>query len=157
MAEQDIADKIAAFLAAHHVVALASVDDAGAPHAASLMYANDDFTLFWVSDPKSRHSRHIDAGRAVAATIAPDYVDFKDIRGLQITGLAGRVEGLAATAKAMTLLAKKFPFFNQFLEGPGDLIKRLKDAAVYRLDCRTITLIDNTVAFGHKDVLEIAP
>tara|TARA_B100000315_G_scaffold235924_1_gene251221 strand:- start:175 stop:648 length:474 start_codon:yes stop_codon:yes gene_type:complete len=157
MSEPNLGQAVEAFLGAHNVLGLATRGDDGRPHAASLMYASDGLIIYWVSDPASRHSRHLAADGRVAATIAPDYDDFKDIRGLQIEGAARRVEGAVESARALKLLAGKFGFFSQFLDGPQDLAGKLLDSAVYRLDCRTIALIDNTVAFGHKEILRVTP
>ncbi|MBI2319702.1 MAG: pyridoxamine 5'-phosphate oxidase family protein, partial [Betaproteobacteria bacterium] len=90
MSEAPLDKRIADFLAAHHVLSLAT-SAAGEAHAASLMYAVDGFALYWMSDPKSRHSLELEANPRVAATIAPDYTDFKSIRGLQIAGTAARL------------------------------------------------------------------
>jgi uncharacterized protein YhbP (UPF0306 family) len=63
--------QLARFLDQNHVLSLATVGEEG-PHAASLFYARDDRYLLWVSDPASRHSRHIERNARVSATIAPD-------------------------------------------------------------------------------------
>ena len=81
----DLADRIAEFLDAHHVMSLATCGPHG-PHAANVFYARDGFSLLWVSDPQSRHSRNIEINPQVSATIAPDYRDFAEIRGVQIFG-----------------------------------------------------------------------
>src|ERR1700693_1955675 len=97
MSELPLDKRIAEFLAAHHVVTLATCEG-GAVHAASLMYALDGFSLIWMSDPKSRrshrksrHSRDLRRNPRLAATMAPDYTHFAAIRGLQIAGPAVRL------------------------------------------------------------------
>jgi len=157
MTEEGLRAEILAFFAQHNVMSLATSAPDGKPHAANLMFANEGFVLYWVSAPDSRHSRHIEADPRVAASVAPDYGDYKDIRGLQIAGTARRVSEPVPAARALKLLAAKFGFFGRFLDGPKDLAGDLRKAAVYRLDCETITLIDNTVAFGHKEVLDLMP
>ena len=67
--------QIEAFLAAHHTVSLATVDEQGAPHAANVLYAPDGLALCWMSDTETRHSRHIEVRPRVTATVAPDYAD----------------------------------------------------------------------------------
>ena len=98
-AREDLARRIGAFLADHHVMSLAS-QGADGPHAANLFYACDGLALLWVSDADTRHSREIDADSRVAATVAPDYADFADIRGLQITGTARRLVAADERARA---------------------------------------------------------
>src|SRR6266545_3438203 len=83
----NLAARVMAFLDAHHVMSLATVGGDG-PHAANLFYARDGYALIWVSDPTSRHSRHIEERAGVAATIARDCCDFPDVQGLQVRGRA---------------------------------------------------------------------
>jgi hypothetical protein len=103
MRAETTAIRIAAFLDAHHVMSLATAGPDG-PHAANVFYARDGFTLVWVSDPISRHSVELAAGGRVAATVAPDYFDFSDIRGVQIAGLAHLIAAATENAKARALL-----------------------------------------------------
>ena len=144
------------FLAAHHTVSLGLVHD-GAPHACNLLYAHHGFTLMWVSDPRSRHSQAIDrdagAGTPAAATIAPDYADFRLIRGLQMHGRAQRIEGLGDLARTMMLLKHRYDFLANFLAGPAALAAAMAKARLYRFVPEAVTFVDNTAGFGHKTVL----
>jgi hypothetical protein len=149
----DLAERIAALLDAHHVMSLATVGPHG-PHAANLFYARDGFTLFWVSDPASRHSAELEADAAVAATIAHDYSDYATIRGLQISGRARRLVDDAERARARQILEARYPFLRQLLD--AEVRDSYARAQIYRLDVVRFVLIDNTRGFGHKDVLEVA-
>jgi uncharacterized protein len=149
----ELADRIAALLDAHHVMSLATVGPDG-PHAASLFYARDGFALFWVSDPTSRHSVELEAGATVAATIATDYADYATIQGLQLSGRARRLADDAELARARTILETRYPFLKQLLD--ADVRDRYARAQIYRLDVVRFVLIDNTRGFGHKDVLDVA-
>ncbi len=146
--------EIEAFLAAHHTMTLATVADDGKPHAASVLYAPDGLSLVWTSDIDSRHSRHIASRAAVEATIAPDYDDFRAIRGLQIEGEARRLEDAGA---ARTLLMARYSFLAQLASAPIALLAAWRKAAFYRLTPSRIRLIDNTRGFGHKAVLLMKP
>ena len=136
-------------------MSLATVAD-GAAHAASLMFAVDGFSLYWTSDPGTRHSLAIERNAHVAATVAPDYEDFRAIRGLQIAGRARRLSEAADAAHARELLRRRFPFLQELDRTPAALRAALDKAAYYRLDPDTITLIDNTRGFGDKRTLRIA-
>lgn len=148
----ELTERIAAFLDAHHVMSLATHGPHG-PHAANLFYARDGFTLFWVSDPTSRHSVELAADRRVAATIARDYADYATIRGLQVGGRARRLADAAERARAAQILEARFPFLKMLAD--GDVRDSYAHAQIYRLDVVRFVLIDNTRGFGHKDVLEL--
>jgi uncharacterized protein len=147
--------EIREFLDAHHVVSLATVAD-GAVHAASLMFAVEDFSLIWTSDPDARHSLAIERNALVAATVAPDCEDFRRIRGLQIAGRAHRLCHAGKAAHAGELLRRRFQFLRKLQSAPAALRAAIVGAAYYRLDPDTITLIDNTRGFGNKRALRIS-
>ena len=151
----DLVARIETFLEAHHVMTLATVGDAGA-HAASLMYARAGFTLQWTSDPQSRHSQHLERDARVTATVAPDYADFRVIRGLQIAGRARRLDGSAAE-EARAALVARYAFLAEIASGPPKLRAAFETAAFYAVVPERITLIDNARGFGHKETLTLAP
>lgn len=140
-------------LTSHTVLSLATQGDT-AVHAVNLMYAHDGFDMFWLSDPKTRHSQHLERGAAAAATIAGQYDDFREIRGLQMVGLGNRLTGDSEVA-AFDLLTFRYPFLEKF--AAGKLARHLGAAAVYRFRPGSITLIDNSKGFGFKQTLELGP
>jgi uncharacterized protein YhbP (UPF0306 family) len=152
----DLGQRISSFLAAHHVVSLATFGSSG-PHATSLFYACDGLALVWVSEPDTQHSREIEADHRVAATVAPDYSDFTAIRGVQIAGAAHRVVAADERMRHLAKLESRYPFLGQLAAGPLKLRQAYARTAVYRLQPARIVLIDNTKGFGHKETLEISP
>jgi uncharacterized protein YhbP (UPF0306 family) len=150
---EDQAERIAAFLDAHHVMSLATCGPNG-PHAANLFYARDGFALLWVSDRASRHSAELEADGRVAATIARDYADYAAIRGLQARGRARRLDGEEERARAEGILEARYPFLKQLAD--ADVRDSYARAQIYRLDVVRFVLIDNARGFGHKDVLDLA-
>lgn len=150
----DLAQRIGAFLDAHHVMSLATLDADG-PHAANLFYACDGLAPVWVSDPDTRHSRAVAVDSQVAATVALDYSDFATIRGVQIAGVARRIEAGDERGRLLTLLQARYPFLGQLANGPPKLREAYARTAVYRLQPTRIVLIDNTQGFGHKETLDL--
>lgn len=151
---EDARDALA-FLGDHHVLSLALTDASGFPHACSLMYALDGFSLLWLSDPNTRHSQIIEAGGRVpvVATVAPDYADFTAIRGLQIFGTASRAGGIVESAAALARLTARYGFLAGARHQPGPLAKALAKSVTYRLTPERIVFVDNVRAFGSKTVL----
>ena len=151
---EDTGERIIAFLDAHHVMSLATVGAHG-PHAANVFYVRDGFALMWVSHPSSRHSTELEADPRVAATVAPDYTDFADVRGVQIAGRARRLVDAAERVRARTLLEARYPFLQKLSLLPQALLEAFARIQFYRLEPEVITLIDNSRGFGHKDTLEL--
>ena len=144
--------RILDFLTEHHAMTLATAGPG--PHAAAVLYAHREFALYWVSDPESRHSREIAAGGAVAATINRDYADFTQIRGLQLAGPAVMLKGIEA-AVGLSVLARRYPFLEQFAGSGGVLFGALAKASVWRFDPIRNVYVDNTRGFGFKETLEL--
>ena len=119
------------------------------------MFAVEGFSLIWTSDRDARHSLAIERNAQVAATVAPDYEEFRVIRGLQIAGRAHRLGGAGEAAHAGELLRRRFRFLQELQSAPASLRAAIDKAAYYRLDPDTITLIDNTRGFGNKRTLRI--
>lgn len=153
--ETALREEILAFLASQHVVSLATLVD-GAAHAANVMYAPEGLSLFWTSDPGSRHSLAIERDPRIAATVAPDYADFRFIRGVQIAGRARRLSEAGEAEHAGALLRRRFPFLRELDRAPAGLRAAIERAAYYRLDPEAVTLIDNTRKFGDKRTLSTA-
>lgn len=151
----ELRQQIGAFLEAHHVMSLATSGSSG-PHAASLFYACDGLALVWVSDPDTQHSREIEVGPRVAATVAPDCSDFAAIQGVQISGTACRIMAADERMRHLAQLEARYAFLGQLTLGPLKLRQAYARAGVYRLEPVRIVLIDNTKAFGHKETLEIS-
>jgi uncharacterized protein len=156
MDREALRTEIEAFLSTHHTVSLATTDDAGAPHAACVLYALDGLNLLWMSDTDTRHSRHIEARARVTATVAPDYDDFRAIRGLQIFGAARRISEPGALARARMKMLSRYGFLATLANGPAKLRAAYEKAGFYRLTPERVTFIDNTRGFGHKETLELA-
>lgn len=145
--------RIAAFLDAHRVMSLATSGPRG-PHAANIFYVRDGFALLWISSPDSRHSLELKANSRVAATIAPDYRDFEEVCGLQITGEANCIAGASESQRARTLLKARYPFLQRLSEGPSAMREAYESAELYQLDPHRMVIIDNRLGFGHKDTLD---
>ena len=149
----DLVDRIATFLAAHHVLSLATHGPEG-PHAANLFYACDGVALVWVSETDTRHSRDVAADARVAATIAPDYADFSAIRSVQVFGAARQIVAADERQRHLALLEARYPFLLKLKTGPAKLREAYARVSPYRLQPMRMVLIDNSKGFGHKETIE---
>ncbi len=144
-------DRLSAFLAAHNTLTLATVGADGQVHACAVFYAvGADLALYFLSEPKTLHARHIGEGAMIAATIEDNNQDWTSIRGLQIRGLARPCNGEGAV-NARALYAARYAFVGrvQTLAGP------LARARFYQITPSWFRLIDNTLGFGHKEEWQV--
>jgi uncharacterized protein len=148
----DVAARITAFLDVHHVMSLATCGPHG-PHAANVFYARDRFSLLWVSDLQTQHSLALETNPHVSATVAPDYRDFDEICGVQISGNAHRITDAAERHRTRGLLEARYAFLQRLSDQP-DVKQAYETAEPYQLVPHKIVIIDNTRAFGRKDVLD---
>ena len=147
-------DRIAAFLAEHTSLALATVSAEGAPAAAAVFYAHDaGLNLYFLSEERTEHGRNLLADVHVAGTIHADGQDWRGIRGLQVRGQARPAVG-TELARAAAVYGRKFSFVAASLAGsgsPGILAGPLARARFWVLQPTWVRLIDNTVRFGFKE------
>jgi uncharacterized protein len=149
-------ERIAAFLAEHTTLTLATVGPDGAPAAAAVFYAADDgLSLYFLSEEHTEHGRNLLADPRVAGTIQADGQDWRGIRGVQVRGEARIVAG-ADLAHAAAVYGRKFAFVAALLAGSGGagaLVGPLAKARFWLLRPSWFRLIDNTVRFGFKEEL----
>jgi len=143
---------VAGFLDGHNTMSLATYRH-GSIYAASLFYASEGLTLYFISDPDSAHSVNISLNPEVAVTISKDHSDWKTVRGLQLRGRAYEVpEGESEPARK--IFEKKYPFLAELLGNP-DLFRGARGIAFYKVVPETVRLIDNGVRFGYRAELSL--
>lgn len=148
------------YLREHNTATLATVGQEG-PWAAAVFFANDDdFTLYFLSDPATRHGQDLAGNPQVAATIHEDYPDWRLIRGIQLIGKAELVANPLELAQAWRLYLAKFPFVREFLRSPGEFLEsyasKMGKVRFYKLIPGKIWFMDNERHFGKRDILELA-
>ncbi len=85
---------ITALLAREATVTLATAGADGRPWAATVFFAADDgLTLYFVTDPRTRHGRDLAADARVAGTVQPAVRTWDDVLGVQLEGRARVLDG----------------------------------------------------------------
>lgn len=124
-------------------LALATVDDAGNPHAANVnFYADDALNLYWISHPDSAHSQHIAARPTIASVAYPLFEGPSEIRGVQLHGTATVLPPEDFDTHWPAFITK-FPFAEKFES-------RARSECFYRLTPTWLRVIDNRRGFGFK-------
>jgi uncharacterized protein YhbP (UPF0306 family) len=75
-----------------YLVSLATLDEVGVWVADVIYIYDDDFNIYWMSDPDARHSRALLKNKKVAGTITISGQG-EDNLGIQFEGVAERIEG----------------------------------------------------------------
>lgn len=154
MSENTAREAILAYIESHNTLTLATARD-GIPWANSLFYASEDFTLYFLSEPGTRHAQYLAANARVAATIYEDYHNWREIKGIQLEGICEGITDPVGSARALLVYGRKFPFVGDLLRAPQELGQALARAKWYRIKPKWVRLIDNTRGFGWKQAIEL--
>ena len=158
MKEKKLEEVILEYLKEHNAMSLATASN-GRPHAASVFYVNDGFDLYFMSSPSSRHGKNFANNDRVSVTINEDYCRWADIKGLQLEGKVEMVGGLLDNGEIATAFVSKFPDARDFFKNPGDMADLIADKVAkvrfYKFRVAKICYIDNSLGFGHKDIIEL--
>jgi len=170
VASPKLKETVLKYLQEHYTMTIATAKGEN-PWAAAVFYANDGFTLYFLSDPESRHSKEIAENPAVAATVNEDYHDWRKIKGVQMEGKAELVTTEDELAKAVATYVEKYSFTAPYLKFtsspfPGivgyldKLISKLPftpslpttfTARFYKLTPTKVRFIDNEKSFAHHE------
>jgi uncharacterized protein YhbP (UPF0306 family) len=144
----DVRDSALSYLRDHNVMTVAT-DGSQGLWAAAVFYANEGFTLYFLSAPHTRHATNIHTQPRVAATIQEDYTAWPEIQGIQLEGTASLLEADAAQ-RAMDIFSAKYPFIARS-DTSSDLSDALAGIRWYHVVPDRLYFIDNTQGFGHRD------
>jgi len=139
--------EVAACLAQHHVMTLATQGGDG-PWAAAVFYVADGDDLFFLSSPTTRHMRDLALEPRCAATIHSETHDWLAIQGLQIEGRVSELQG-DDRQHARRRYAERFPFVRP-AGAPDAIVAALARVRWYRLRIARLHFIDNRRAFGRR-------
>ena len=129
----------------------------GGPWAASLLYVNDGFVLYWLSDPNSRHSQNIARDPRAAVTVHEDYRDWRVIQGLQMEGTADQLGTVFEAEGPMRQYVGKYLFLKNWRYTPAVLADAVRTARVYRFTPSRAFFTDNTRVFGFREEVLLLP
>lgn len=150
----DARSEALAYLRAHNTLSLATVGSDG-PWASAVFYANRGFSLYFLSEPSTRHGANLAKRADVAGTINEDYGDWREIKGVQLEGACKPVAGKVEQAAALAAYVRKFPFVASFLK-PDQLLEGMEisgrplNVRLYKLIPRRFFFLDNARGFSHR-------
>ncbi|MGA2350278.1 MAG: pyridoxamine 5'-phosphate oxidase family protein [Terracidiphilus sp.] len=144
-------ESVATLLRQQTTLSLATTDQKGEPCVAPLFYiADEELVLYWLSSERSLHSRNLLANPRVAATVHSNAQSWREIRGLQINGLASKVIAPERRAPLIKNYSERFKL--------GTLFRvAIQQSALYALEPDSFRLIDHACSFSSKFELTRTP
>lgn len=151
--QQRLRQSVAEYLAGHNVMTLATQGSDG-PWAAAVFYANDGFSLIFLSSPSTRHARNLARDARCAATIQEDHGDWSRIKGIQMEGRVTELRG-DEERHAQQIYGEKFPIASPLGKVPSPIVKALAKIRWFKLVPEHFHFIDNSKGLGHRDKIEL--
>jgi len=141
--------RIRALLDEHRIMTVATLRPDGWPQATTVGYVNNGMTVYFLCGLDSQKAANLAKDNRVSATIDHDTADLMAIAGLSMAAHAIRVTDKAEGARALSLLASKYPPDTKLpvqMPTPADV-------AIFRLEPKVISVLDYTKGFGHTDLV----
>ncbi len=105
----DLKKIVVEILEKEHLISLATIDDGGVWVSDVIYVFDDDLNIYWMSDPEVRHSEAILKNPQVAGTITISNKNKEPNLGIQISGIAERIEGKRFDLAIKHLLKRGYP------------------------------------------------
>lgn len=118
--KKELKEIVLEYLSHHNTMTLATVHN-NSPWTASLFYANDGFTFYFISNPNvCLHCQNIAANSCVAVTIDENYSlnsldDWRKVKGIQMEGIAEMLITEEEISQAVEVYVRKYPFVSVYL------------------------------------------
>jgi general stress protein 26 len=135
--ETAVPPKVLEYLAGQKALTLATASPTGLPHAATMVYANDDLGIYLWSRPDTLTARHIEQNPAVSFTVGEYTDDWSQTKGIQASGEAHVLLDPTGIEHAIGLFEQKFPSISN---------TRSPNLAFFRITPTQLSFIDNESA-----------
>lgn len=118
---KELKEVVLEYLSRHNTMTLATVGN-NIPWAATIFYANKDFTLYFISNPNiCLHCQNIATNARVSITIDEDYPlkslnDWMKVKGIQMEGIAEMLTTEEQISQAVEVYVRKYPFVSAYLK-----------------------------------------
>ena len=127
--------------------------------AAPVYFADLEFKFYFFSDPASRHIQEALACRQAAAAIFHQSSTWKEIRGVQMSGVLLPLSPGFESMRALRVYLKKFPFTLEFFGSDEKMdldgfAKRFR-VRLYRYQPELLYYMDNRIRFGFREKLQL--
>lgn len=127
---------------------LATIRPDGYPQATTVSFAHEDMAIYVGIGRHSQKAENIRANSKVSLTINLPYHDWREIRGLSMSGIAELLDDPEAAAGAAACLERRFPAVSEWC-GPD----MAHEVAFVRIRPQMVSVIDYSKGFGHTELV----
>ncbi len=120
------------------------------PWASDVYFASSGFDLVFFSSLDSRHCRNLAANPSCAVTVHAPVATWRDIRGVQIEGVAGLANTVGEKARALAAYVEKFPFARDLMANPVGAVRTAFRAHAHVFRPMRIRYLDNGRGIGAR-------
>jgi len=150
--------EVHAFLAQNNFMNISTSRD-GLPWCASVYYVHKKNRFFFFSNRNSRHIQHAAANPRAAANVSRGAEGWREIQGVQMSGLIEPVSSLEEKAQAISAYLKKFPFvkelINLYTMKSSVFSEKMTDMELYKFTATEVVYLNNAEGFGYREELEL--
>jgi len=136
----EVPAQVLEYLRGHKTVTVATASPSGAPHAATMMYAEEGLALYFCTGPGSRTAQYLAQNPRVAFTIDEYDPDWRKTKGIQGTGDCRQLVDPEEVRHAVQLFRQKFPGLR---DSAGDT-SSLGQLCIFRIAPAGVAYIDNS-------------
>ena len=149
MLDKTIKKQILRLLNENRLMTIATNRPDGWPQATTVGYVNDGLTLYFLCSPQSQKAQNLARDNRVSLTIDHDTPDPLAITGLSMAALTFPVGDPGEKARAMQLLATRYPEYAAFPT------PRPEEILIVRVAPKLISVLDYSKGFGHSELVEV--
>ncbi len=120
------------------------------PWASDVYFASSGFDLVFFSSLESRHCRNLVANPVCAASVHAPVATWRDIRGMQMEGVAGLAHTIGEKASALAAYVEKFPFARDLMANPVGAVRSAFRAHAHIFRPTRIRYLDNRHGIGMR-------
>jgi len=147
--KREFKQKIVDLLDHHRIMTIATNRTDGWPQATVLGYANDGLIIYSFIDRNGQKYENLARDPRVSISIANDYPQPLQIKGLSMAATATVVEDQGEIDHAASILLRRYPEYK--------VMPRPDPAAVpmVRLTPKVVSILDYSLGFGHTDLVRV--
>lgn len=149
---EELKRAIVEYLDTHRHCVLATARADGSPQASTVSYVNEGLTIYFMTDPSSAKARNIEFCPKVGMAISEDYLDWDEIRAVQLAGDVDWIADQEELGRVQKMFAARFPQVHKYLDGYGVTIDVIP---FLRVSPRIINYLDYSKGFNHWDTVEL--